>query len=317
MSRPHLSRNPSKTSSIATTSTSSSFFTHFLISHIHSTIHSSFRVQFPYPSTKKEGTPMALITCPDCGKQISEHAESCPNCGCPSSYFPASKVYALLYNDGHLVFQSTGEALSKYGTGATCLGEVNLNGYPDADYMPWCNSRSSITSVSFDMYMAPKSTASWFNDMTNLTSIDFTNLDTSNVTDMIFMFYNCRSLTSLDLSGFNTQNVTIMSSMFCGCSKLTSLDLSSFNTQNVTHMGSMFYDCSSLTSLDLSSFDTQNVKSMYCMFSNCSSLTSLDLSSFDTRNATKMGCMFSDCSSLTNLVAPRKIQEEWEKDRRK
>jgi len=28
---------------------------------------------------------MALITCPDCGKEISSSAESCPNCGRPMS----------------------------------------------------------------------------------------------------------------------------------------------------------------------------------------------------------------------------------------
>ena len=26
---------------------------------------------------------MALINCPECGKEISERAKSCPNCGCP------------------------------------------------------------------------------------------------------------------------------------------------------------------------------------------------------------------------------------------
>lgn len=26
---------------------------------------------------------MALITCPECGKQVSDQATSCPNCGCP------------------------------------------------------------------------------------------------------------------------------------------------------------------------------------------------------------------------------------------
>ncbi len=31
---------------------------------------------------------MALILCPDCGKQISAHAPACPNCGCPISATP-------------------------------------------------------------------------------------------------------------------------------------------------------------------------------------------------------------------------------------
>lgn len=26
---------------------------------------------------------MALITCPECGKKISDQAQNCPNCGCP------------------------------------------------------------------------------------------------------------------------------------------------------------------------------------------------------------------------------------------
>ena len=30
---------------------------------------------------------MALINCPECGKQISNKAISCPGCGLPASYF--------------------------------------------------------------------------------------------------------------------------------------------------------------------------------------------------------------------------------------
>ena len=51
------------------------------------------------------------------------------------------------------------------------------------------------------------------------------------------MFSGCNSLSSLDLSNFNTQNVTDMSYMFCGCNSLSSIDLSNFNTQNVINMG--------------------------------------------------------------------------------
>ena len=39
---------------------------------------------------------MALIKCPECGKQISDRAASCPNCGCPIGNAPTSiKVRAL------------------------------------------------------------------------------------------------------------------------------------------------------------------------------------------------------------------------------
>ncbi|EME8125041.1 BspA family leucine-rich repeat surface protein, partial [Enterococcus faecium] len=44
------------------------------------------------------------------------------------------------------------------------------------------------------------------------------NLDTSQVTNMNYMFYNCWSLQSLDLSSFDTSQVTDMSYMFSSCS---------------------------------------------------------------------------------------------------
>ena len=87
-----------------------------------------------------------------------------------------------------------------------------------------------------------------------------------------FMFHNCTSLSSLDLSNFNTQNVTNMQSMFSFCISLSSLDLSNFNTQNVTNMESMFRYCTSLSSLDLSNFNTTNVINMESMFTHCNSL---------------------------------------------
>ena len=138
--------------------------------------------------------------------------------------------------------------------------------------------------------------------ISNLTQINFNdNFNTSNVTNMGYMFYVCSSLTNLDLSSFNTAKVTNMAGMFSNCSSLTSLDLGSFNTANVPNMGSMFFKCSSLTSLDLSSFNTAKVTDMVAMFSSCSSLTNLDLSSFNTANVTNMSSMFYYCSSLTSL----------------
>ena len=135
------------------------------------------------------------------------------------------------------------------------------------------------------------------------TDLDYeiSNIDTSNVTDMHSMFYDCSKLTSLDLSNFNTSNVINMHSMFYNCSKLTSLNLSSFNTSRVMHMNYMFNGCSNLTSLDLSNFNTSNAIDMSCMFNGCSNLTSLDLSNSNTNNVLSMQSMFSNCSNLIYL----------------
>ena len=134
----------------------------------------------------------------------------------------------------------------------------------------------------------------------SLTSIDFSNLDTSNVTDMMGMFGGCSSLTSLDVSGFDTSKVTVMAEMFLNCTSLASLDLSNFNTSKVTSMRWMFSHCSSLLSLDVSNFDTSKVVDMAHMFSDCDALASLDLSNFDTSNVTDMSLMFY-FSGLTSL----------------
>ena len=140
-----------------------------------------------------------------------------------------------------------------------------------------------------------------FFNCTSLMSLDLSGFNTLNVTNMLSMIRNCSSLTSLDLSNFNTSNVTNMKYMFSGCSSLTSLNLTSFNISNVESFFHMFVDCSYLTSLDLSSFNISKVTDMYGMFYNCSSLTSLDLSGFNTSNVIDMGSMFTNCSSLTSL----------------
>lgn len=137
---------------------------------------------------------------------------------------------------------------------------------------------------------------------TELTStVGLQHFDTSNVTDMGYMFFNCPKLTSLNLSSFNTSNVTNIGYMFSSCSSLTSIDLSNFDTHNVIYMSCTFENCSKLTSIDLSSFDTKNVKLLSYMFNKCSSLTSIDLSSFNTGNVTSMVSTFADCTNMEKL----------------
>ena len=92
-------------------------------------------------------------------------------------------------------------------------------------------------------------------------------VDTSNVTNMSSMFYNCSSLK--EVPQFDTSNVTNISSMFSNCTSLT--EVPQFDTSNVTNMSYMFYNCTSLT--EIPQFDTSNVTSMVSMFSSCNKLT--------------------------------------------
>lgn len=117
-------------------------------------------------------------------------------------------------------------------------GEYEMNSSQE----PGCitEHKADIVRVVFDVSFAsarPTSCNSWFMECEKLEAIDgIENLNTSMVTDMWNMFYNCKSLTSLDLKDFDTHNVLSMSYMFFGCNNLTYLNVSSFDTSNVGNM---------------------------------------------------------------------------------
>ena len=162
------------------------------------------------------------------------------------------------------------------------------------------NSTYKLTIGGKGGIIANESMLGYFFGFSEMTSIDLSALDTSEVTNMNLMFSLCGRLTSLDVSNFDTSKVTNMSMMFNACGRLTSLDVSKFDTSKVTDMDGMFQDCTSLTSLDVSNFDTSNVTDMSGMFAYCDNLTNLDVSKFDTSQVTNMSLMFSGCS-ITSL----------------
>ena len=122
-----------------------------------------------------------------------------------------------------------------------------------------------------------------------------------NATSCCFMFFKCKSLTRLDFSNFNTSNITNMRGMFYYCESLTQLDLNNFNTSHVTNMHEMFSGCESLIQLDLSSFDISNVTNMSDMFFYCEKLTTIYISDkWKTNSVENSNSMFRDCFSLPN-----------------
>ena len=203
------------------------------------------------------------------------------------------------YADGTLTFFLT----SKETLGENEYGIYGGLGTPD---WVWKNPNvTNVTKVVFDPAFAnarPTKCNEWFQNYVNLTSIEgIEYLNTSQVTDMHNMFYNCYHLQTTDFSGFDTRKVKDMSNMFYNCGSLKSLDISNFNTSEVTDMRNMFYHCIGLTSLDLSHFNTSKVSIMISMFQLCSNLLSVNLSGWDTRNVGSMDHMFEKCISLKTL----------------
>ena len=143
-----------------------------------------------------------------------------------------------------------------------------------------------------------------FKTINCIISIDLSNFNTKNVTDMYGMFNGCSQLQSINFKNVDTSKVKNMGCMFCN-TPITSLDLSNFNTAKVERMQYMFSNCYNLISLDLSNFITNSVTTMESMFDNAISLVSLDLSKFNTSSVTKMNYMFARTNSLKyiNLIS--------------
>ena len=139
-----------------------------------------------------------------------------------------------------------------------------------------------------------------FNNCYNLTTLDLSNFDTSNVTTMNSMFGSCENLYALDVSNFNTSNVTNMGYMFDSCYELTTLDVSNFDTSNVTSMTSMFYGCQALTSVTgFAGKDMSSCKSMNNMFLNCYNLKTIDFSGANLSSVTNMSNMFDNLGNMS------------------
>ena len=176
---------------------------------------------------------------------------------------------------------------------------IDVSSYATADVaVPSTPSKYAPSFVSFQGFTG-----------TSLAN-ELADLDTSNMTTMNMMFYNCKSLTSLDVSGFDTSNVTNMSSMFTNNQSYTSLDCSGWDTSNVTDMTYMFKGeqnygtkASHITSLNVSGWDTSNVTNFSYMFQNMLNLRELDLSSWTSDSVTDIYgiyAMFAYCL-LTKL----------------
>ena len=108
----------------------------------------------------------------------------------------------------------------------------------------------------------------------NITEVVFSNENETNVklTDSAEgMFRDWAGLESIDFSGLDTSEVTSMQNMFSGCVSLTELDLSPLNTKSVQNMANMFYKCSKLRKITVGE-NWQTASSTSHMFSGCNAL---------------------------------------------
>lgn len=162
------------------------------------------------------------------------------------------------------------------------LSDLDLDSFDTSSVMTMesmfcgCSSLSGLFLYSFDTSNVT-SMRCMFYGCSHLTGV-FTfskTWDTSNVVDMSYMFADCTNLYYVsEFSNFDTSSVTNMERMFAN-TLFTELDLSGWDTSSVTNMSEMFKECPLLTTLNLYGWNLSSLNYMDEMFSLCVSLRTI------------------------------------------
>ena len=165
----------------------------------------------------------------------------------------------------------------------------------------YCNKLKTITEINSWKLKKATNLSYMFMNCEEITSLDLSGFDVSNVTQMYATFEDMKKVTSLGLENWTTSSVTRIDRLFNGCSSIQSLNLTKWDVSNVTNLESVFANMSSLTSLNISNWTTSNVTSTYSMFEYTNNLENVDITNFDMSNVTYMSRMFLGCVKLNGL----------------
>jgi hypothetical protein len=148
-----------------------------------------------------------------------------------------------------------------------------------------------------------------FNNCKDMKSIDFRNWNSVNITSMEAMFQLC-DFTQIptDISGFNTQNLENIRAMFCKCTKMAAIPnmniwYKNSKSTNLKNMSMLFNGCKSLNSFILPKNwnKSNNLEDISYMFNRCSNLTEIKEFSFNSHNLKNMCGLLNGCKKLSKL----------------
>lgn len=142
------------------------------------------------------------------------------------------------------------------------------------------NDTSEVTNMSY-MYQWCKST-------------NFPQLNMSKVTNVSYMFYNCKNIVTAPI--LNLSSVQNCESVFRDCANLTTCEISDFS--NATNINGLFAACRKLKNI-ASNLTTPKVTDTGFMFYECGELTTAP--EMNTSNVTDMTKMFYDCNKLVTV----------------
>lgn len=112
----------------------------------------------------------------------------------------------------------------------------------------------------------------------------------------------------LGLENLDTSQATDLSYMFYNNAQLQQLDVTHFQTAKVHNFANMFNRASALKHLDVSNFDTSQGKDFHLMFNHMSALQDLDLSSWDLRQAQNTDGLLKNNYQLWKLTLGAEVR---------
>jgi len=191
------------------------------------------------------------------------------------------------------------QSFGQYGTtvsGAETIKAVNTWGGLGLEYVAFTNM-TELTAVPATLPATVTSLHGAFYKASSFNQ-DISGWNTSNVTDMGFMFAGDGAFNQ-SISGWNTSNVTNVAFMFQGASAFNQ-PIGGWDTGNVTNMNYMFEGASAFNQ-PLGTWDTSNVTSMKRMFYGATAFNQ-PLGTWDTGNVTDMGYMFYGATAFNQPV---------------
>ena len=210
---------------------------------------------------------------------------------------------------GSCLFYITSD-LQMVVTPADGVHGVLPNLYVNKDW-PWYRYAAYIKTIRFDKGVKTGDSLNWAfsNSSTGpdaynrLESVDFTNLDAADLTQMYGILAYDRTLTTVNMNMLNAVQVTSMAEAFRSTG-ITGLDLTPIGDAKLVDVGALCLSCHSLQAVT-TRWTMRNVTTAWNMFNDCFNLTQIDAQNWRFGQAGNLSLMFNGCSGLKTLDVSR------------
>lgn len=184
------------------------------------------------------------------------------------------------------------------------------NLYASEDW-PWYRYAAYIKTIRFDRGVKTGDSLNWaFSNgsadaaaYNRLESVDFTNLDAADLTQMYGILAYDRTLTEVNMNMLNAVQVRSMAEAFRSTG-ITGLDLTAIGDGKLVDVGALCLSCHNLQAV-ATGWTMRNVTAAWNMFNDCFNLTQIDAQNWRFGHAGNLSLMFNGCSSLKTLDVSR------------